>query len=514
MIMLSTATRRRYPHEDADAVLPPGICCQTTPGSPTKRQSNRLDDTSEIERLLPCSRYHHWTKGSRFQCSPRPSVSLVRRSRGLAEPFVWGRTMTRSYKPRAKSEMMTAVDTPGTPMNRLKVSLSGKSDRTKRNYFVVAWRFLRFLERTGVPIDRAGEFEIKQFLSEHSDRYRATHPQASRDPVATLRPYRCAVLALYRAVEIEVPTRLERYKLGKQDPFLPSTDDIRTMIQQGAPRVRLDPLRARALVTFLSFTGLRIDEAVSLRRSDIHSEHDGKGRLELTVHVKGGKEDKDRHVTAVQPSDVSRAIDAYTKAHKEIGPEDRLFPITARTAQKIVKEAAAWTDKVRLETGNLRQIADKIHPHSFRHYYATLLLRRNVNLEAIRKSLGHASLATTQKYFDLIGADVKAAIAGVGKAEFGSGDVVHDEIPEEPEVSSKVRSPPVSERLVDQLVETAAPEAPVDPPVEPAAGDEEREVGNEELSMEDLDRLLDGVSRDEFAKAEANVPKPPKREDQ
>jgi len=51
-----------------------------------------------------------------------------------------------------------------------------------------------------------------------------------------------------------------------------------------------------------------------------------------------------------------------------------------------------------------------IHPHTFRHYAATNLLRAGVNIRVVQEILGHSSIKTTGGYLHVIENDLHQAI--------------------------------------------------------------------------------------------------------
>ena len=143
--------------------------------------------------------------------------------------------------------------------------------------------------------------------------------------------------------------------------------------------------RDRALLELLYATGLRVAELVALDWSDV----DLKGRV-LRALGKGGKE---RMVPFGRPA--AEALRVWRERRASLpDPEGvALFVnlrggrLTDRSVRRIVDDRVAATAAAR-----------GVHPHTLRHTFATHLLERGADLRAIQELLGHASLATTQRY--------------------------------------------------------------------------------------------------------------------
>jgi integrase/recombinase XerD len=146
-------------------------------------------------------------------------------------------------------------------------------------------------------------------------------------------------------------------------------------------------LRDRALVELLYGAGLRVSEAVGLTRSEIDLE----ARLARVL----GKGDKERIVPLGRPAaEALRRYLALGRPHLDRRHRRDLF-LNARGGA--LTRAGAFLILRRLaERAGLDPT--RVHPHLLRHSFATHLLEGGADLRSVQEMLGHADVATTERY--------------------------------------------------------------------------------------------------------------------
>jgi integrase/recombinase XerC len=146
--------------------------------------------------------------------------------------------------------------------------------------------------------------------------------------------------------------------------------------------------RDTAVLALLYGSGLRISEALSLKRKDAPT----KGRDMLRVTGKGSK----TRVVPVLPI-AREAVEAYLKlCPMSLGSDDPLF-IGAHGKQLSPRIIQLKIARARGALG----LPETATPHALRHSFATHLLGAGADLRAIQELLGHASLSTTQGYTEV-----------------------------------------------------------------------------------------------------------------
>ena len=176
--------------------------------------------------------------------------------------------------------------------------------------------------------------------------------------------------------------RTPRIKRGLPRP-LSEVDAARAIDQAGEHDVAWIGARDTALLTLLYGAGLRVSEALSLKRGDVPL-----GET-LTILGKGRKE---RVVPVL--SVVREAIGDYSGKIPFVGaPAAPLF-LSRRGNAMSAREAQALMQKLRGRLG----LSERATPHALRHSFATHLLQGGGDLRSVQELLGHASLSTTQTY--------------------------------------------------------------------------------------------------------------------
>ncbi len=144
--------------------------------------------------------------------------------------------------------------------------------------------------------------------------------------------------------------------------------------------------RDAAVMALLYGSGLRISEALGMKRRDVPRPGEG------DVLIVTGKGNKTRMVPVLQK--VLQLIEDYAAiCPYALPPEGPVF-VGARggpLSPRIIQLAMA---RLRGALG----LPDSATPHALRHSFATHLLSRGGDLRAIQELLGHSSLSTTQIY--------------------------------------------------------------------------------------------------------------------
>jgi integrase/recombinase XerC len=256
--------------------------------------------------------------------------------------------------------------------------------------------------------------DVRQFLGFLSERFEA--PPTIADFVSLAPADLRAFLARRRAEGIEgrslmralaslrsLARYLERAGAGRASAFqairaprlarslpkpLRAADAIamtHTEIRDGEARDPWILARDAAVLALLYGAGLRIAEALSIRRQDAPV-----GLIDSVTIL--GKGRKTRSAPVIAP--VRREIENYLKlCPYALAPGGPLFvgakggPLSPRIIQLTVA-------RLRGALG----LPDSATPHALRHSFATHLLGRGGDLRTIQELLGHASLSTTQIY--------------------------------------------------------------------------------------------------------------------
>lgn len=184
---------------------------------------------------------------------------------------------------------------------------------------------------------------------------------------------------------------LEAPRLTRKLPAVLSHAEVEKILSQPAAQqsdTRGLWVRDRTILEVLYATGMRVSELVSLKRSNIV-------QAEEIVRV-FGKGSKERIIPIGKPA--LRWIQRYEENVRTLlaksGKGNDALILNARGGP--MSRMSIWNTVRKYATA--AGIRKEVHPHTFRHSFATHLLEGGADLRAVQEMLGHSNIATTQIY--------------------------------------------------------------------------------------------------------------------
>jgi integrase/recombinase XerC len=219
--------------------------------------------------------------------------------------------------------------------------------------------------------------DLRRFLKERSEQ---VGRRSLGRTVATMRSF-FAWLRREGRSERDPASLLSTPKFSRTLPRYLSESQTEQLFDDRLPIEDESDARDRALLEVLYGSGLRASEAVGLDWRDVSLD-------QRQARVREGKGAKDRYVPLSRPACacLTALRSLSSAAEGAVFRNARGTRLNVRSVGRILQRALARAG-----------LAD-INPHALRHSCATHLLDRGADLRSIQELLGHASLATTQRY--------------------------------------------------------------------------------------------------------------------
>jgi integrase/recombinase XerC len=263
------------------------------------------------------------------------------------------------------------------------------ADNTVANYRRDLQDFRQFLLARGAALDSTGEeIAAEKITPDHIRGYLADAMKGlSR---ATVQRRLFAIKAFFRwreamAGAINPARALRSPKANRRLPAVLPENDVRRLIEADTEDLRPAALRDRAIMETLYSTGLRVSELVGLDWRDVDEEVG-------VVLVRSGKGNKDRMVPIGEPA--LDALIAWRRAMPVAWELDGPVITNLRGGRLTTRAVEMILSRRIMDAG----LTTSITPHGLRHCFATHMLNAGADLRSIQEMLGHASLATTQRY--------------------------------------------------------------------------------------------------------------------
>lgn len=245
--------------------------------------------------------------------------------------------------------------------------------------------YLEFLTREGVTDGaRVGDERVGKFLRSLHERSLSARSVARI--LSAIRGFHRYLIG-ENIAKTDPTENIDAPKRIKHLPGVLSIAEVDAILQKPDVSTPLG-LRDRAMLECLYATGLRVSELIGLTQSQVLVKEElvrifGKGSKERLVPI--GK-------SALQW--IHRYQEGPRLKLAARGRSGDVLFLNARGGP--LSRMAVWNCITKY--ARAAHVTSKVHPHTFRHSFATHLLEGGADLRAVQEMLGHADIATTQIY--------------------------------------------------------------------------------------------------------------------
>jgi site-specific recombinase XerD len=257
-------------------------------------------------------------------------------------------------------------------------SNSARSTVSRARSAVVRWAC--FLAARGVALEAARPADAVDYMATWDGQWSAG---TKRQAISDLRAF-CEWL---EDAELAPRNPWRRIRGPRKPQRVPEVISDRELValDRAVGRSSVRDLRDRALLHTLRATGGRIGEVRSLDLVRLH--------LDERYATVRGKGDRERLVYFDDPA--AEALRLWLEAGRPCWARETRPVFVGRKGRRI--GYTACRDAV-IRAEQRARLARHVHPHLFRHTWATQLLENGANLREVQEMLGHESITSTQIY--------------------------------------------------------------------------------------------------------------------
>lgn len=180
--------------------------------------------------------------------------------------------------------------------------------------------------------------------------------------------------------------RVQTPKVAKKLPAFVSEEKLNALLNNNTFTNEFESVRDKLILELLFGTGIRLNELLQLKTNDVYLS-------EKTLKVLG-KRNKERIIPI--NTALIEILKSYTSIIKNLNFETSTEKLIVTNKGKPAYPKLIY--RIVNKYLSLITTQDKKSPHILRHTFATSLLNKGADINAIKDLLGHANLAATQVY--------------------------------------------------------------------------------------------------------------------